>query len=159
MALNSLPSRARHVARPDPGRHRAQSRPRWRNPTADRTKLIAHLEARFRYLSELLYDTSVAPARVDAELAPLLAEDVLFTYPLRTILLYDFRVTAPQGPEPGIVISAHEEMWSIADMVAALPVTGWVYRHAFRPAFSRGFLAKSWLAARARGVLPDFRAP
>ena len=185
----------------------------------DHNALIAKLSERFRTLSALMYDTSVDPARVDAELAPLLAADVLFTdpwqqgkgranyrlgaagfhamfrftldiaqvgvqltedgkegraiiegvmnlrpfgpwytYPLRTILIYDFVVTDADSTPPGILIRAHEEMWSLAEMIAALPVTGWVYRRAFRPAFSRGFLVASWLSARARGVLPDFRS-
>ncbi len=78
----------------------------------------------------------------------------LFTYPLRTILVYDF--TLPQGDPtaPPLLIHAHEEMWSLADMITALPVTGWVYRRVFRPNFARGFLVASWLSARARGMLP-----
>ncbi len=81
----------------------------------------------------------------------------LFMYPLRTILVYDFLLIDGEGPEPKVLIQAHEEMWSIADMIAALPVTGWFYRRAFRPAFSRGFLVASWLSARARGMLPETR--
>jgi ketosteroid isomerase-like protein len=186
---------------------------------ADHTRLIAKLQDRFRAISALLYDTSIDTLRVDAEMAPLLADDVTFTdpwqtgtgkanyrlgaagfhamfkfeldihqvgvqlsddgatgraivegvmklrplgklfmYPLRTILIYDFAVTDAQAAVPGVQIRAHEEMWSIADMITALPLTGWVYRHAFRPAFSRGFLAASWLTARARGMLPDIHA-
>ena len=182
----------------------------------DRRTLIANLEDRFRAISALLYDTSIDTLRVDAEIAPLLADDVRFvdpwqsgtgkanyrlgaagfhamfrfvldihqvgvqlsddgqtgraivegvmnlrplgkpfTYPLRTILIYEFAVTDANSHVPGVRIHAHEEMWSIADMITALPLTGWVYRHAFRPAFSRGFLAASWLTARARGMLPD----
>ena len=77
-----------------------------------------------------------------------------FTYPLRTILVFDF--TLSDGGLP--LIHAHEEMWSIADMVAAVPVAGWLYRRLFRPGFSWGFLAASWLTARARGLMPDFNA-
>ena len=185
----------------------------------ERPKMIGKLEAQFRQLSTLLYDTSVDPRIVDAEVAPLLDENVrftdpwqqergrgkyrlglagfhamfrftldisqvsvqlaadgtsgramvdgvmnlqplgqLFTYPLRTILVYEFAVTAGAGGEPQIRIHAHEEMWSIADMIAVLPMTGLVYRRLFRPAFARGFLAASWLSARARGVLPDWRS-
>lgn len=185
----------------------------------DHSALIAQLTERFRSLAALMYDTSIDPAHVDAELAPLLAKDVLFTdpwqqgrgranyrlgaagfhamfrfdldlaqvgiqlseggdkgrailegvmnlrplgpwytYPLRTILIYDFSVTDAHKSPPGILIHAHEEMWSLADMIEAIPLTGWVYRRAFRPTFAQGFLAASWLAARARGVLPDFRS-
>jgi hypothetical protein len=183
-----------------------------------RAALIRTLEERFRRLSLILYDTSVEPARADAEVAPMLDENVrftdpwqqasgrakyrlgavgfhamfrfaleiaqvsvqlsedgasgraivdgvmnlrplgpLFTYPLRTILVYDFALSGGQASNPGVLIRAHEEMWSVADMLAALPVAGWLYRRVFRPGFSRGFLAASWLSARARGLMPDLR--
>ncbi len=78
-----------------------------------------------------------------------------FTYPLRTILVYDFALSGG-GAQPRISIRTHEEMWSIADMIAALPAVGWFYRRIFRPGFSRGFLAASWLGARARGMSAGF---
>ena len=177
-------------------------------------ELVRDLEARFRNLSLLLYDTDVDPAVVDAEVAPLLDRNVRFTdpwqqasgrdkyrigaagfhamfrfkleirqvgvqladdgaggramvdgvmhlrplgrlinYPLRTILVYDFVLSDTAK----LRILAHEEMWSIADMIAAMPVTGMLYRHVFRPVFSRGFLAASWFTARARGMLPSLK--
>lgn len=186
----------------------------------ERAELIRNLEERFRRLSLLLYDTSVDPARADAEVAPILDENVrftdpwqqasgrakyrlgaagfhamfrfaleitqasvqlsddgsggralvdgvmnlqpfgrLFTYPLRTILVYDFDLSGTGTSEPKIRIRAHEEMWSIGDMIAAVPVAGWFYRQVFRPGFSWGFLAASWLSARARGLLPPLRDP
>jgi hypothetical protein len=81
------------------------------------------------------------------QLAPLL------TYPLRTILTYEFTVDEP-GEPLRFRIHRHEEMWSVGDMLAAVPVTGLVYTALFRPAFARGFLAASWLSARLKGALP-----
>lgn len=80
----------------------------------------------------------------------------LHVYPLRTILVYDFVVTdeGGEGRDVKFLIRAHEEMWSIADMIAAVPAVGWLYRNLFRRGFAWGFLGASWLAARRRGVLP-----
>lgn len=75
-------------------------------------------------------------------------------YPLRTILTYRFEVIAPdaaRGPE--FLIHEHEEMWSLADMIEALPGVGWFYAKVFRPAFSKGFLAASRLSLRAKDEL------
>jgi hypothetical protein len=73
----------------------------------------------------------------------------LFTYPLRTILRYDFTLASPDGAAPPLLqISAHEEMWSLGDMIEALPLVGRIYAGAFRPAFARGFLVASRLASR-----------
>jgi hypothetical protein len=78
----------------------------------------------------------------------------LLTYPLRTILVYDFALperaspTAPLAPR----IQRHEEMWSLGDMLAAVPLVGPFYRDRFRRAFSRGFLVASRLACRLRGM-------
>ncbi|MBK7862202.1 MAG: nuclear transport factor 2 family protein [Archangiaceae bacterium] len=76
------------------------------------------------------------------QLAPLL------TYPLRTILVYDFRV---EGGRP--LIYAHEEMWSFGDMLAAVPVVGPLYARGFRKLFARGFLLASRLATRGGSQL------
>jgi hypothetical protein len=76
----------------------------------------------------------------------------LYTYPLRTILVYDFtlvRSTAPGGDVIPLVY-AHEEMWSLGDMIAAVPGVGWVYKNLFRKAFSYGFLGASALCRRIR---------
>lgn len=80
----------------------------------------------------------------------------LYVYPLRTILAFDFVVTdeGGEGKPVQFCIGAHEEMWSFADMIAALPLLGPVYRKVFRPGFAAGFLGASWLTARAKGVLP-----
>lgn len=80
----------------------------------------------------------------------------LLTYPLRTILTYEFVVDdAGDAARPvRFRIHHHEEMWSFGDMLAAVPVTGWLYAKLFRPAFARGFLAASWLSARMKGALP-----
>lgn len=66
------------------------------------------------------------------------------SYPLRTILAYRFEVTAP----PDFLIHDHEEMWSLGDMIQALPGLGWFYGRVFRPAFSKGFLTASKLSLR-----------
>lgn len=73
------------------------------------------------------------------QLAPVL------TYPLRTILRYDFVI---ENNEPRIFY--HEEMWSFGDMLEAVPVFGTFYRRVFRPGFAQGFLWVSKLAVRAR---------
>lgn len=83
----------------------------------------------------------------------------LLTYPLRTILTYEFTVDdAGDDARPvAFRIHRHEEMWSFGDMLAAVPVTGLLYAKLFRPAFARGFLAASWLSARLKGALPAGR--
>jgi len=175
-----------------------------------RQALIRELEAKFRHLTELLYDTRVSPQRLEEEVLPHLAEEVtfkdpwqtasgrdryaagmkgfhalfdfrfefhqvcvsldaqasggralvdgvmhlrqssrVFTYPLRTILRYDFTLASPAGATgPLLQITAHEEMWSLGDMIEALPLVGRIYAGAFRPAFARGFLVASRLASR-----------
>jgi hypothetical protein len=73
----------------------------------------------------------------------------VFTYPLRTILRYDFTLaSAAEATVPLLQITAHEEMWSLGDMIEALPLVGRIYAGAFRPAFARGFLVASRLASR-----------
>ncbi len=167
------------------------------------------LEHRFRELTLMLYDTSVAPSRVDEVIAGLVTEGVRFVdpwqtaagrdkyrlgaagfhsmfrfdfeihqasvelspdgrtgralvdgvmhlryvpfypYPLRTILVYRFTLDAPNDPSR-LQIDFHEEMWSLADMIAAVPGFGWIYSKLFRPAFSVGFLAASWVSSRGK---------
>jgi hypothetical protein len=76
----------------------------------------------------------------------------LLRYRLRTILRYDFTLSPPGGPpDTALRIEAHEEMWSLGDMIEALPLVGRFYSRAFRPTFARGFLVASRLAARRRG--------
>jgi len=71
----------------------------------------------------------------------------LYTYPLRTILVYDFTLV---GNRP--IVHAHEEMWSLGDMIAAIPLVGRFYTSVFRKGFSHGFLAASALCRRVRGL-------
>jgi len=79
------------------------------------------------------------------------------SYPLRTILAYEFEVTDPDAPRgPEFLIHHHEEMWSLGDMIQALPGIGWVYERLFRPTFSRGFLAASALSLRLKRIPPSF---
>jgi hypothetical protein len=73
----------------------------------------------------------------------------ILTYPLRTILRYDFTLVSLDGATaPLLQVIAHEEMWSLGDMIEALPLVGRIYAGAFRPAFARGFLVASRLASR-----------
>ncbi|WNG24021.1 hypothetical protein F0U62_08290 [Cystobacter fuscus] len=75
--------------------------------------------------------------------------DWLYVYPLRTFLAYDFSLERPYtGGEPHPLIHRHEEMWSLGDMIEAVPGVGWVYKTLFRPGFSYGFLAASALCRR-----------
>jgi hypothetical protein len=181
-----------------------------------RQALIRELEAKLRHLTGLLYDTRVPPQRLEAEVLPHLAEEVIFkdpwqvasgrdkyavgmkgfhamfdfrfefhqvsvsldaqgsggralvdgvmhlwqssrvlTYPLRTILRYDFTLASPaEATGPRLQITAHEEMWSLGDMLEALPLVGRFYAGAFRPAFARGFLVASRLASRWKAASP-----
>ncbi|APR77488.1 Hypothetical protein A7982_02835 [Minicystis rosea] len=60
-----------------------------------------------------------------------------YTYPLRTILVYDFVLT-----EGGLQITRLEEMWSFADMIANAPLlVGQLYDRVFRPAAGHVFTA------------------
>lgn len=76
----------------------------------------------------------------------------LYTYPLRTILVYDFTLTSRDaaGGDLHPLIHAHEEMWSLGDMIEAVPLVGWVYKNLFRKGFSHGFLAASALFSRGK---------
>lgn len=190
------------------------------------TAWIPHLEQRFRHLSQILYDTDVDPAVVDAEVTPLLDANVRFTdpwqqasgrekyrlgmagfhamfrfklrihqvsvhlaadkqtarilvdgvmdlqpfgprwtYPLRTMLVYDVVLTATALRVPDIRITAHEEMWSLGDMLAAAQMTGHFYSHVFRPAFSRALRSAAELDTSRRckdsceGSAPIRRTP
>jgi hypothetical protein len=69
----------------------------------------------------------------------------LVTYPLRTILVYEFT-----GLEPAAVqIHEHIEMWSFGDMIEAVPLAKTPYK-LFRNAFSKGFVAASALCRRLK---------
>jgi hypothetical protein len=80
----------------------------------------------------------------------------LYTYPLRTLLVYHFVLTDPgAGGEVRFLIHTHEEMWSFGDMIEALPLVGWLYKNVFRKGFSYGFLAASYLCCRRRRRAPQ----
>lgn len=78
----------------------------------------------------------------------------LYTYPLRTILVYDFTLVSASvsGGDVKPLVHAHEEMWSLGDMIAAVPGLGRFYKNVFRKGFSQGFLAASALCRRVRGA-------
>jgi hypothetical protein len=80
----------------------------------------------------------------------------LYTYPLRTLLVYDFTLSSPTAPGEDLepLIHAHEEMWSLGDMIEVIPLVGWAYTSLFRKGFSYAFLAASTLCCRARGIRP-----
>lgn len=103
------------------------------------------------------YEPSTRSGRAIADgIMKLKLLEPIHVYPLRTILVFDFVVTdeGGEGREVKFLIRAHEEMWSFADMIAAVPGIGWLYRNVFRRGFAYGFLGASWLTARAKGVLP-----
>eukprot|EP01113_Clastostelium_recurvatum_P042318 TRINITY_DN6852_c0_g1_i1.p1 TRINITY_DN6852_c0_g1~~TRINITY_DN6852_c0_g1_i1.p1 ORF type:complete len:196 (+),score=48.36 TRINITY_DN6852_c0_g1_i1:111-698(+) len=80
----------------------------------------------------------------------------LFTYPLRTILVYKFRLLPgkPSGDCPPFEIYFHEEMWSFGDMIQNIPLVKLPY-DMFRSMFASGFLAASraslWFQNKRRG--------
>ncbi len=80
----------------------------------------------------------------------------LYTYPLRTILVYDFALTE----DGGLQIKRLEEMWSFGDMVERAPfLVGRFYDAVFRPAAVRVLTALFRLACALfegrRGGTPD----
>lgn len=76
--------------------------------------------------------------------------DWLYVFPLRTILVYEFRLLDPPKGEVTFEIHAHEEMWSVGDLIAGVPGLGWFYKAIFRKAFSRGFLGAGALVRRLK---------
>jgi hypothetical protein len=79
-----------------------------------------------------------------------------YTYPLRTILVYDFALTK----DGGLQIKRLEEMWSFADMIERAPfLVGRFYNAVFRPAAARALTALFRLACALfegrRGGAPD----
>jgi len=79
----------------------------------------------------------------------------LYSYPLRTILVYHFRMlnveNVAQSNEGNLdnlqfEIFFHEEMWSFGDMIEAIPVAGWLYANVFRKAFAFFFLSVSTIS-------------
>lgn len=72
----------------------------------------------------------------------------VYTYPLRTILVYDFALI--EGGR-GLRIEKLEEMWSFGDMIAEAPLlVGWSYRNVFRPAAGVFFTVFFWLSCVLR---------
>ncbi|KAI1715302.1 macro domain-containing protein [Ditylenchus destructor] len=65
----------------------------------------------------------------------------IYTFPLRTIVVYDFRMLDANGPEgPKFEIFRQEEMWSYLELIDGIPGIGWVYGKLFRPAFGHLFV-------------------
>jgi len=73
----------------------------------------------------------------------------LYSFPLRTLLVYNFVIKEKDGK---IIykIKEHEEMWSFGDMIENLPLVNPIYQ-LFRRAFGVGFLMFSiffWVIQR-----------
>lgn len=78
----------------------------------------------------------------------------VYTYPLRTLLVYEFVLT--EGGT-SFQITRQEEMWSLGDMLANLPVAGGVFDLG-RRAWGYYFSATFWLSCALRTHLqPSFR--
>lgn len=70
----------------------------------------------------------------------------IYTYPLRSIFVYEFRLLNTDNPNDiKFEIYRHEEMWSFADMIDAIPGVGWVYKNLFRRSFGYLFVGVSAL--------------
>ncbi|CAF3380817.1 unnamed protein product [Rotaria socialis] len=71
----------------------------------------------------------------------------IYSYPLRSILVYEFRLLNSQTVDvPQFEIFRHEEMWSLADMIDAIPIVGWLYKNIFRRGFGYFFVSLSALS-------------
>ena len=71
----------------------------------------------------------------------------IYTYPLRSIFVYEFRLTNTENPDDlKFEIFRHEEMWSFADMIDAIPGVGWAYKNLFRRSFGYFFVGVSALS-------------
>jgi hypothetical protein len=175
-------------------------------PSAGARPDVTALEARFREITRLMYDTRVPRATLEERAIPLLALNVEFvdpwlrartrrvfaiglrgfhcvirfdfdifqlgvhlnergdgghaivdgvmnlrqlgfyTYPLRTILVYDF-VLSGDGEE--LQITKLEEMWGFGDMIANAPLlVGHAYDGILRPAWGHFFTGLFWLACK-----------
>jgi hypothetical protein len=172
-----------------------------------RSSPASELEERFRELTLLMYDTSVAIPLLEERVYPYLAPDIAFvdpwvmihgggtfrnglrgfhcvirfdfeifqlgvqmnaagdggralvdgvmnlrqlrfyTYPLRTILVYDFVLTEGGG----LQITRLEEMWSFGDMIQNVPLVGRFYDGVYRPGFGYLFTGMFWLACALFG--------
>jgi hypothetical protein len=81
-----------------------------------------------------------------------------YTYPLRTILVYDFRLVEGSA---GFQVTRLEEMWSFGDMIAETPLVGRFYQRVFRPTAGHFFVAMFWLSCALFGPRRHtlFRSP
>ena len=88
----------------------------------------------------------------------------IYTYPLRSILIFEFRLLNNfTVNEPQFEIFRHEEMWfvpflitfllirmshfrSFSDMIDAIPGVGWMYKNFFRRGFGYFFVGMSALS-------------
>jgi len=76
--------------------------------------------------------------------------DFIYTFPLRTIVVYDFRLIPGAGESmPFFEIFRQEEMWSYTELIDGIPGVGWVYKNLFRPAFGHLFVGVSYLSCLA----------
>jgi hypothetical protein len=80
---------------------------------------------------------------------------VVYTYPLRTQLVYEFEIT-PDGES--FQITSLEEMWSLGDFIANAPGVGFAYE-GFRWACGYLFTGMFWLAAAVVEKMPYGRMP
>uniref|UniRef100_A0A914V033 Uncharacterized protein n=1 Tax=Plectus sambesii TaxID=2011161 RepID=A0A914V033_9BILA len=81
----------------------------------------------------------------------------IYTFPLRSIFVYDFRLLDDQSADkPQFEIFRHEEMWSYAEMIEGIPAVGWVYRNMFRPAFGHLFVGASYLSCVLHDRIAEF---
>lgn len=113
--------------------------------------------------SMLSFDFHVTQAHVeldpDQKRGRALVEGVMhlrpWHFPLRTFVVYEFVLPNRKrlGGAPPFLITQHEEMWSVGDLLAALPLLGRLYRP-FRRLFAHGFLAASYVACGLTGQLP-----
>ena len=114
---------------------------------------LAGFHSMFRFtleIKQVAVDKALSRAMVDSVMH--LRSVPWLSYPLRTILTYQFRET-PHETTP-FKITYHEEMWSFGDMIQAVPGAGKVYEKLFRKAFAFAFLGASYVSARARGNWP-----
>ncbi len=120
---------------------------------------LAGFHSMFRFKLELKQvSVSVDPERANGRAivdAIMHLKPIAFlpSYPLRTILTYTFRLVPEDRAHP-FRITAHEEMWSFADMIAAIPGLRTTYGKIFRRGFTYAFLGASYLSARRKGSLP-----
>lgn len=86
----------------------------------------------------------------------------LYVYPLRTILVFDF-VVDDEGGDGRLLkftIRVHEEMWSFADMIAALCVAVFAWTDVLEPERSPDFSeVRVWLEERPWLAGDEYQGP